>query len=1252
MPEIKNTFIKSKMNKDLDSRLVPSGEYREGINISVSTSEGADVGALENIRGNVKFSDFGLTDDNLEVIGYYTDDSNDRMFLFITNYNDSSSVFDLIQYAKPQVTQTSPAQTRNSSKHYICYYSLKSNSGGVIVEGTFLNFSKTDPICGVNLLENLLFWTDNRNQPRKINVDRAIADPSYYYHEDHISVAKFAPYESIGFLKETNGFKELSMRNETDEWLPPFFTARMDNVSSTAPEYPVTFTSSVNSSFSNPIIHLGSSPAYNIKAENKDKPDSPILYVKNVGITGADVGFSLTISGPFVKVDDPAQVFPAWQPDDRISFSIENPDYNSNFAGDENFLEDKFMRFSYRFKYDDGEYSLMAPFSQIAFVPEQWGYFLENDDEETKESSIVNFMQNQIDAVDLVAELPISLNEMPERYKVDKIQVLSKQSDQKAVKVIAEIDDFETGIPDAITINDDGSGYTNGSYSDVELTGGSGSGFKADIVVSGGVIVNATIAASGEDYVIGDVLSVPSLGGSGSGGLIEVTSLDSKLFYKYQSSKPIKTLDEKEIIRVHDIVPIKAKTQEVVGNRVVYGNFLQNNETPDTLNYDLEISAKNALSVTDRQIQEFPNHTLKQNRTYQVGIVLVDRYGRASNVIVNDKGTNIPNQFNSTVYSDYTNGGSLPFEWFGNSLKVTFNTQVNPGRTKTYSGIYNESSNPLGWYSYRIVVKQQEQEYYNVYTPGALSGNIVFENDNTIAPPDNPWKLQYSNTSKTANISLFNDNINKVPRDLKNVGPSDEVYSTSGFVLYNRVYQLNPNSSPNALISTQNQQADEEEVISIRPFRELGDWTKYKNIDIRYYNEIGDGAGSGQFPDSAGNYTNPLYIYPGNTGSVDPLFLGEGKNPLVATLKTKSRIAFNAASQESTNFDFAKKLMVFETDPFMSNLDIYQETSTSELVQKINNATSGVTPSYPADLSAFVFSLDEGLASGAIATNTFEIIDNAGNFLNQQNATVELLSVKDQTGADKSSLFRLNLVTAGTPGSSPKYNIRTNAPLHWTKDSTQTETYNFSFGLKNNNNDKNSPVTKFYNQLTNLKPNFVTVRNGMGNVITPTPYVSDYTFQRSAFNEIIVNQGNILFGVTDWNNGGTNFAANQPNDIKKGTQFRVKRAYKFNKGYVNPNTAAWYGFDRVEINFNDEFEFINSIYNQSVTYGESIPVSTNPIIKYKGGNISRSDIPNFGNKPNGSEDAIGYIFVIEIVDAVDSNGVSGSSKASDEFDLY
>ena len=46
----------------------------------------------------------------------------------------------------------------------------------------------------VNLIEDLLFFTDGLNQPRKININQAIQDSVFYNTEDKISVAKFAPF--------------------------------------------------------------------------------------------------------------------------------------------------------------------------------------------------------------------------------------------------------------------------------------------------------------------------------------------------------------------------------------------------------------------------------------------------------------------------------------------------------------------------------------------------------------------------------------------------------------------------------------------------------------------------------------------------------------------------------------------------------------------------------------------------------------------------------------------------------------------------------------------------------------------------------------------------------------------------------------------------------------------------------------------------------------------------------------------------
>ena len=65
-----------------------------------------------------------------------------------------------------------------------------------------MNFDKNKPISGINTIEDLLFWTDNRNQPRKINIQLAIDNLNYYTNESNISVAKYNPYQPIGLLNK------------------------------------------------------------------------------------------------------------------------------------------------------------------------------------------------------------------------------------------------------------------------------------------------------------------------------------------------------------------------------------------------------------------------------------------------------------------------------------------------------------------------------------------------------------------------------------------------------------------------------------------------------------------------------------------------------------------------------------------------------------------------------------------------------------------------------------------------------------------------------------------------------------------------------------------------------------------------------------------------------------------------------------------------------------------------------------------
>jgi len=67
-----------------------------------------------------------------------------------------------------------------------------------------------------------------------------------------------------------------------------------------------------------------------------------------------------------------------------------------------------------------------------------------------------------------------------------------------------------------------GSGYTNGSYSAVPLTGGIGSGATANITVAGGVVTTATLVAAGTGYEADDILSASSTNIGGTGGGFQV----------------------------------------------------------------------------------------------------------------------------------------------------------------------------------------------------------------------------------------------------------------------------------------------------------------------------------------------------------------------------------------------------------------------------------------------------------------------------------------------------------------------------------------------------------------------------------------------------------------------------------------------------------------------------------------------------------------------------------------------------------
>ena len=80
------------MNQDLDSRILPEGEYREAINLLISRSEGSTVGEFENILGNTLMLVLYLaTHQEICYWSCYVDETNNRVYLFATTFSNEDA---------------------------------------------------------------------------------------------------------------------------------------------------------------------------------------------------------------------------------------------------------------------------------------------------------------------------------------------------------------------------------------------------------------------------------------------------------------------------------------------------------------------------------------------------------------------------------------------------------------------------------------------------------------------------------------------------------------------------------------------------------------------------------------------------------------------------------------------------------------------------------------------------------------------------------------------------------------------------------------------------------------------------------------------------------------------------------------------------------------------------------------------------------------------------------------------------------
>jgi hypothetical protein len=1009
MPKLNNNFLKGKMNLDLDDKIIPKGEYREAGNISVTKSEGSDSGTVEQLKGFEKITNFSLDSslDSSAVIGAYFDNNKKRIIFFTTDFQIPSDQYDSINKVFYSGFDNLPGQpggipmAPSTALCSIYCWEKGSATAAKIVTGSFLNFSITHPINNINIIEDQLFWTDNLNQPRKINISTAKTTPTFYNAEHKISVAKFAPVFAPMLLDYTY--------------------------------------SSVG------------------------VPDGAFSDVSSMNESAA----------AFI---------------------------------DKDYLKEKFVRFSYRFRFSDGEYSTMAPFTNTCFVPKS-ALIGTNEEKEIAESGEVSFydttsgqekgMINKINQIDIYIKMP---SQQPAYdYDITGLEILYKQSDEQSVK----------------------------SLELVNLVGGSE--------------------------------NMPS---------------DGMYKYVYNSILPTKTLPEKQITRVYDNVPYRAETQEMSGNRIMYGNFQQDRDLIKTngvagLNYVANYNVKYNDSAITREAdyaihKEYPLHSIKSRRSYQIGVVLADKYGRQSPVLLSTTGAHsvyVPARdenfynyfwntnaagnngnadycgdaleciFNQSIQEPYasptiltlpgtttapganwstavsqatpssttiverltiTNGNATTEFAIGRYLKGQSKDFVGPITSSTYngtntvieilhgldddqqiSGVYHNLSpqsddtnlfaydiNPYGWYSYRIVVKQNQQEYYNVYTPGIID----VENENG----------EFKSYVQTG----VGGNINKIPRDPLADDIQELNLGTSSVNVFPKVIRIA--DTPNLIDG--NSDSDLMSILNIGTARQQ-DLVNANDIPSAFLYEANKNMLVSQIPykvsttgmgvqvsqsDLKGTDISFPQRSSATTPTVNEVVVGKtdftvtvkgvdlsstGSNEIAVGDYLKGRstdlvkvesIVVNSAfdttitcdnfvSEEEYNVNTTEAISIkkysyaldpvlhaFETEPFESVLDIYYETSTSGYVHELNELSDVATePSY----ALFTtdpntdFQEDQDYTLAGTYVGEVKIYDTKNNLLAPAPAgiinSLNLNSVTNSSGATVTSDFEFEAVSTG-----------------------------------------------------------------------------------------------------------------------------------------------------------------------------------------------------------------------------------------------
>tara|TARA_R100000700_G_scaffold23426_1_gene30260 strand:- start:5116 stop:14982 length:9867 start_codon:yes stop_codon:yes gene_type:complete len=669
MPEIKNTFVQGKMNKDLDERLIPNGQYRDALNVEVSTSEDSDVGVVKNVLGNYRVED--KVPGGFTCVGSIANEKTNKIYWFVSSYSKDAIVeYDIINDI------TSPILVDTNAGNYKAVLKFSGNI-----------------ITGINIIDNLLFWTDNNSEPKKINIEecrKGTVDMDTHTQLvfengsfdgltiEHVAKADVdQPGASSGLYFYFNTKKFLKIIN-TWEHHPG------DSGNATVMRTPIRhyrdgqFLGSFNINFFNSTNWPN--PDLDPNVANRYTKNS-INYVEDAsypGIIPSEVGGypgtgtkarrlsgenstsdfmpGDVIFGESVKIDIEERHITVIKPKplNTLSVKINHNDSDTDTSNIPNLFETKFPRFSYRYKYRDGEYSAFAPFTKPVFNPKypkdpslsfDSDVFYNKDNAYDIKEPYNKAMINSIHSVELSDFIDAQTPE-----DVVEIDILYKQEESS---VIYSIDTIK---------HVDGEWHRWGNIE--------------------GANIGQEQSIGGENYA--------ATGGFTVGKYIVTTE------------NIYAALPANQLLRPWDNVPKKALAQEITGSRIVYGNYVQN--------YDLINNTKISVNYNPRKnnINTFATHglpSIKSQRNYQVGIVYSDKYGRET-----------------PVFTSIDGAVKVPWQDSSGQKNASKSNQLNVSVVNNF---------PEWVDSLKFFVKETSNEYYNLTMDRAWVTKSTYSLDNS-----------------------------------------------------------------------------------------------------------------------------------------------------------------------------------------------------------------------------------------------------------------------------------------------------------------------------------------------------------------------------------------------------------------------------------------------------------------------------------------------------------------------------------------